>query len=45
MRRATRPPSYYGPVGGYYDNYNYGYSVDTNGNGPWRERQLEGHDY
>jgi hypothetical protein len=38
-------PQYYGPVGGYYDNYNTNYSYDTNGNGPWRERQLEGHDY
>jgi hypothetical protein len=38
-------PQYYGPVGGYYDNYNTNSSYDTNGNGPWRERQLEGRDY
>jgi hypothetical protein len=38
-------PQYYGPTEGYYDNYNTNYSYDTNGNGPWRERQLEGHDY
>jgi hypothetical protein len=33
---AYTPPSYYGPVGGY------GY--DSNYNGPWHERHLEGRD-
>ena len=35
---AYVPPSYYGPVGGYYSGH------DTNYNGPWHERHLEGRD-
>lgn len=33
------PPSYYGPV------YDSGYSYNTNNNGPWRERTLQGRDW
>ena len=33
------PPSYYGPV------YNSGYGYNTNNNGPWHERSLQGRDW
>jgi hypothetical protein len=36
---AYVPPSYYGPVGGYYSGYN------TNYTGPWSERRLQGREW
>ncbi len=37
-------PSYYGPVTGGYESYNYNSGYDTNYIGPWRERKLMGLD-